>query len=104
MTDVLDRLELSVRTTNVLRRHGIETMDAFMRLDKPTVLGMEHAGARTWREIAEVQAAFGQDPIAQRVTHLLRTLNSLPLDPGYFFYVDRSGHVRLAQYCEGTTT
>jgi len=48
-------LELSVRTSNVLRVAEIESLEAFMALTKPTVMGWQHAGARTWKEISEMQ-------------------------------------------------
>jgi hypothetical protein len=46
---------LCIRTMNVLETNGINSLDGFLELDKPTVMSMRHAGMRTWREISEVQ-------------------------------------------------
>lgn len=55
MSSFLDSLELSVRTTNVLRLAGVDSREAFEALDKSTVLGMRNAGRKTWHEIESVQ-------------------------------------------------
>ena len=53
---VLDGLELSVRADRVLRMYGrIKTLDDFMALTKEQVMALKGAGARTWREIEEIQ-------------------------------------------------
>ena len=53
---VLDNLELSVRADRVLRMYGrIKTLDDFMALTKKQVMALKGAGARTWREIADIQ-------------------------------------------------
>lgn len=55
---ILDQLELSVRTGNVLRRTGtVNTLQDFMALSRKQVLALPHAGVRTWKEIAEIQSA-----------------------------------------------
>lgn len=51
----VDSLELSVRTTNVLKLAGVDSREAFEALDKRTVLAMRNAGRRTWYEIESVQ-------------------------------------------------
>ena len=56
---IIDELELSVRASNVLRRMGgIETLEDFMALTRKQVTDQPHAGIRTWREVADVQAAL----------------------------------------------
>lgn len=62
---ILDELELSVRAHNVLKSMGtVETLDDFMALTRETVTAQKAAGARTWREICEIQETFAPDPAA----------------------------------------
>lgn len=57
MSNIIDELELSVRTTNVLKKMGgIHTLDDFMGLTMGRVCGARNAGRRTWSEIREVQS------------------------------------------------
>lgn len=51
-------LELSVRASNVLRLAGVTTMQDFMRLTKQRVLSFANSGARTWKEIEQVQKSL----------------------------------------------
>lgn len=61
MGNIIDELELSVRTSNVLKLMGdIETMDDFMALTEGRVRAVRGAGRRTWNEIRDVQAHFRQ--------------------------------------------
>lgn len=55
MTNILDSLELSVRASNALRKRGVSTLEDFMSLSKASVMLMPNVGARTWREIREMQ-------------------------------------------------
>lgn len=56
MTNIIDELELSVRTTNVLKKmFDMDTMDDFMALTEGRVRAVPGAGRRTWNEIREVQ-------------------------------------------------
>lgn len=55
MSSFVDGLELSVRTTNVLKLAGVETREAFEALDAGKVLAMRNAGRKTWYEIRDVQ-------------------------------------------------
>lgn len=58
---IIDDLEFSVRAGNVLRKMNPEmTLDDFMALTKKEVIAQKNAGARTWREVAEMQAHFRQ--------------------------------------------
>lgn len=51
----IDQLELSVRTSNVLRMAGIETIEQFLELNRNYVMRLPNAGVKTWREVDEVQ-------------------------------------------------
>lgn len=56
MSNIIDELELSVRTTNVLKKmFDMDTMDDFMALTEGRVRAVPGAGRRTWNEIREVQ-------------------------------------------------
>lgn len=56
MSNIIDQLELSVRTTNVLKLMGdVHTLDDFMGLTMGRVCAVRNAGRRTWNEIREVQ-------------------------------------------------
>ena len=58
---IIDKLELSVRTTNVLKLMGdVETTDDFMSLTEGRVRAVRGAGRRVWQEIRDVQAHFRQ--------------------------------------------
>lgn len=53
---IIDELELSVRTTNVLKLMGdVETTDDFMSLTEGRVRAVRGAGRRVWQEIRSVQ-------------------------------------------------
>ena len=52
----VDELELSVRSSNVLRLAGVTTIEEFARLTKDQVMGFANAGRKTWNEIEEAQA------------------------------------------------
>ena len=56
MSNIIDQLELSVRTTNVLKLMGdVHTLDDFMDLTKDQVCSIRGAGQRTWNEIRQLQ-------------------------------------------------
>lgn len=53
---IIEDLELSVRTSNVLRDMGtVHTLEDFLALEKDVVLMRRNAGRRTWQEIASMQ-------------------------------------------------
>jgi len=53
---IIEKLELSVRASNVLRARGrVNTLDDFMALTREEVVAQPNAGEQTWREIARVQ-------------------------------------------------
>lgn len=56
---IVDELELSIRSSNVLRTMGVETMDDFMSLTKERFLAQRNAGARSWKEIVDLQRSLG---------------------------------------------
>lgn len=59
MSNIIDELELSVRTSNVLKLMGdVHTLDDFMALRMGRVCAVRGAGRRTWNEIREVQEHF----------------------------------------------
>jgi len=51
-------LELSVRAVNALRNIGVTPVEQFMKLDRGTVLRTRSAGAKTWREIRDMQPSL----------------------------------------------
>lgn len=53
MSDFLDSLELSVRTTNVLRLAGVVDRERFEALTAGEVLRLRNAGRKTWAEVQE---------------------------------------------------
>ena len=60
-------LELSVRSSNVLREMGVTSVESFMSLTRTDILSRRNAGTKTWREIEEVQQSMkskiqGQSP------------------------------------------
>ena len=55
----LDSIELTVRADRVLRTSGrVNTLEEFMALDEDTVRRLPGAGAKTWREIREMQESL----------------------------------------------
>lgn len=74
-TAFLDGLELSVRANNVLRAWGrVHTLDAFLALDRATVMSLKNAGMRTWREIQQLQATLREQRTARPPTPFAPTL------------------------------
>lgn len=56
VTNIIDELELSVRTKNVLELMGdVHTLDDFMALTMGRVCAVRNAGRKTWNEIRDVQ-------------------------------------------------
>ena len=56
MSNIVNELELSVRTSNTLKRLGdVDTMDDFMTLTEGRVRAVRGAGRRVWQEIRSVQ-------------------------------------------------
>ena len=61
MSNIINEIELSVRTSNVLKLMGdVHTLDDFMALTEGRVRAVRGAGRRTWNEIRDVQAHFRQ--------------------------------------------
>lgn len=58
MSNIIDQLELSVRSSNILRGMGVETLWEFLGVNKSEFLRRPHAGARSWREVEQVQKAL----------------------------------------------
>lgn len=62
---LLDELEMSVRTSNVLRNlppcHAVNTIEDFMALTREVVLDQRRAGVKTWREIENLQTYLRGD-------------------------------------------
>ncbi len=57
----IEDLEFSVRTGNCLRAAEVSTIAELLLLQRHTVLGWKNAGARTWREIADMQSYIRGD-------------------------------------------
>lgn len=55
----LDDLELSVRTSNCLKRFGVTTLADLIRFTPKDVLKINHLGRRSFNEITEVLDNFG---------------------------------------------
>ena len=56
MSNIINELELSVRTANVLKLMGdVDTMDDFLALTEGRVRAVRGAGRRVWQEIRSVQ-------------------------------------------------
>lgn len=56
MSNIVNELELSVRTSNVLRNMGdVHTLDDFLALTEGHVRAVRGAGRRVWQEIRSVQ-------------------------------------------------
>lgn len=70
MTTFIDRLELSVRSANVIKGAGISSYEAFMGLTRENVVMLPGGGIRVWREVSDVQEnlknvqALFRDPVA----------------------------------------
>jgi hypothetical protein len=101
---IYEQMELSVRTSNCMRRAGIETMDQFLRLDRDDVMGWKNAGIRTWNEIADLQSqlntsaaehAFLRMPeLAAMWNRQLDIINEDERKAARFaFKMDRSGYI-----------
>ncbi|RUU76136.1 DNA-directed RNA polymerase subunit alpha C-terminal domain-containing protein [Mesorhizobium sp. M7A.F.Ca.MR.362.00.0.0] len=103
--DFIDELELSVRAGNALRNHGVMNLDEFLRLTKPVVMSFKHAGARTWREIQEVQINLQREQLKQslpgRAIQHIRALNELRHDlghAGFFLRFDHEHRLCVGRY------
>ena len=56
MSNIVNQLELSVRTSNVLKNMGdVHTLDDFLALTEGHVRAVRGAGRRVWQEIRSVQ-------------------------------------------------
>ena len=56
MSNIVNEIELSVRTSNVLKNMGdVHTMDDFLALTEGHVRAVRGAGRRVWQEIRSVQ-------------------------------------------------
>ena len=76
MSNIIDDIELSVRTANVLKLMGdIHTLDDFMGLTMGRVCAVRNAGPRTWDEIREVQNHLRN--IEERRNHVQQTEEEL---------------------------
>lgn len=80
----VENLELSVRTVNVLKNNGITTAEQFMKLTKTQVMGLKGLGAKSWREISEVQEMLTRErrreSIPGQAVELIKALNRLVPD------------------------
>ena len=62
MSNIINELELSVRTSNVLKLMGdVDTMDDFMVLTEGRVRAVRGAGRRVWQEIRSIQTDIRRD-------------------------------------------
>ncbi|ESY35720.1 hypothetical protein NKK48_30260 [Mesorhizobium sp. C386A] len=103
--DFVDNLELSVRASNALRRYEINSIEKFLALTKPDIMGFKHAGAKTWHEIREVQVNIQHERRLETtpglvVTHM-RALNDLQAEmraAGFFMILDHNQRLRLGRY------
>ena len=88
---VIDDLELSVRTSNVLRRMGVTTLENFMSLERRKFLAQKNAGIKSWREIEEVRyhlrRSARRQTVAGRALALLEEFNFLADDLARLGYV-----------------
>ena len=56
MSNIINQIELSVRTANVLRNMGdVHTLDDFMSLTEGHVRVVRGAGRKVWQEIRDIQ-------------------------------------------------
>lgn len=93
----IDDLELSVRTGNVLRAAGYIELDRFLGLTKAEVLALPNAGARTWKEIEELQRYLGQPRNrASEINQEVRRLNDEVKQMGLSF-ITTDGSIHLAR-------
>lgn len=104
---ILDELELSVRTANVLRKAGhVTTLADFMALDRKTVAALKGAGVRVWREIETVQQGLGRDTTDQRQDDWQRfraavgALNDMMMDSPQFRTCDAGRGFLVAVWSE----
>lgn len=100
---IVDDLELSVRTSNVLRGEGVRTLSAFMALSKDRVMAMKGAGVRTWNEIKSVQtniaptAAEAEKAAWHQFRELLAQANAvMAVNPSFRVVVDGNGYAMAA--------
>lgn len=65
---IIDDLELSVRTANVLRNlppiYAVNTIEDFMALRRDVVMEQRRAGVKTWREIERTQRTLLEGTVA----------------------------------------
>ena len=67
MSNIINELELSVRTSNVLKNMGdVHTMDDFLALTEGHVRAVRGAGRRVWHEIRDVQTDMRRQMGLQR--------------------------------------
>lgn len=62
----LDDLELSVRTSNCLKRFGVTTLADLITFTPKDVLKINHLGRRSFNEITEVLDNFGLKLASER--------------------------------------
>lgn len=101
---VRDRVELSVRASNVVQALDVKTMGEFMGLTRKAVLSTHNAGAKTWAEIAQVQHNLSpggalSDSVscaADLVRMLNDEMNSITaFSDAYYLTLDATGDVAL---------
>ena len=67
MSNIINELELSVRTSNVLKNMGdVHTLDDFLALTEGHVRAVRGAGRRVWQEIRSVQTDMRRQMDLQR--------------------------------------
>lgn len=62
MSNIINQLELSVRTSNILKDMGdVHTLDDFLALTEGHVKRQRGAGRRVWQEIRSIQTDIRRD-------------------------------------------
>lgn len=80
MTIPISELELSVRTSNVLRAQGVETVAQLMELTRDQMLSWRGMGRKSVREVLEIQRELkgpDRDDRWAQFCEAVRTLNAM---------------------------
>lgn len=109
--DFLDKLELSVRAHNCLRKSGLVVdIASFMALTEGQVKAIPAAGARTWREVREIQESLRPHTDGEvrrehmeRLAALMNTFNAFfetcrEYDGDLHLRIDAQGLVGVAKW------
>ena len=89
----------------MLRSNDIETAEQFMQLTKAKVLSLQGLGAKSWREIQEIQDMLTRESkresFQDRIIGVLDKLNSFSLEKrGLIIVRDSYGNLRLARFVD----